>query len=71
MADFEYPEDVNGLKKYLIHLDPNSWDEINRINEKLHDIVGFNMLRLINGGKDIEKLINKDHTETCWAETYT
>ncbi|CAI2358848.1 unnamed protein product [Moneuplotes crassus] len=71
LADFEYPQDLNDLKKYMIHLDPSICEKINYINKDVHSIVGFNMFRLLNGGKDYEKFIENEHSLTCCGETYT
>lgn len=41
------------------------------INQNLHDSLGFNMFRLINGDTDIQKIVNNEHSLTCCGENYT
>ena len=71
MNDFEYPSDINNLKVYLLHLSNGLCDKINDINKDLQDIIGFNMVRLINGCDPIPKIIGTEHNESWCSNKYT
>jgi hypothetical protein len=45
--------------------------KINNINKDLQDILGFNMVRLINGCDPIPQIIQNIHDEQCCSSKYT
>ena len=45
--------------------------KINNINKDLQDIIGFNMVRLINGCDPTPLIIGTHHDEVCCSNKYT